>query len=161
MCCLNVWLISNTPETAVNNWLQYVFAPCGGRLSKFKLQRANSERKRARLFLRLRLTEQDALSGNVYDLYSLRADSKTRRHKTILFVIFLSPSEKTSRAYLKRGYNRFLPHRFRFIQYSPHSTVHSPELQIASWNKTTNTKCSVQIGRAQKFSTGQLTTKVA
>lgn len=110
--------------------------------------------------LGLRLTEQVVSSGTVSDLYSVRAGSNTSRHKTLLFVIFLSPSEKTSRGYLQRGYNRFLPHRLWFIHYSLHLTVQSHELPTASWNKTKNRKCSVQIGGAQHFSIGQLTTKV-
>jgi hypothetical protein len=50
MCCLNDRIISSTPETVVSNWLQYILALCSGPLSKFKLQTANSERKRSRLF---------------------------------------------------------------------------------------------------------------
>jgi hypothetical protein len=158
MCCLNVWLISNTPATVASNWLQYIFVHCGGdcRNSNYKQQTVSEN-----VHVFITFTPYQALSGNVSVLHSVRAGSNTGQQKILLFVIFLSPSERTFRGYLKRGYNRFIPHRFRSIHYSLHSTLHSPELQTASWYKTTNTNCSVQVGGAQHFSIGQLTTKVA
>jgi hypothetical protein len=70
-------------------------------------------------------TPYQALGGNVSVLHSVRAGSNTGRQKTLLFVIFFSPSERTFRGSLNKATTALFhidPDSF-IIHYTRHYTV--------------------------------------
>ena len=108
------------------------------RLSKFKLQATNCERKHARISLRLRLTKQVALSGNVSDIFGTCGFEQQPTKNLLLLSSPVPPRKRlegtfneTATAFSHVDSNPFIIHytrHYTVLSYRQHREI-KPQIQ--------------------------------